>query len=414
MSLSATTSETETMTDPVRKSSKKSVWLITPGVIWMTLFLVAPMLMMVYVSFWTQTTFAITPDLTTKSWVTFFTSETYLNSLWTTIRIWLIVLVATIVVGYPAALFVGLLALAAAHLLLPLDLFTQLDGETARLLLFELRAPRTVLAIAYGAALGVTGAALQAVFANPLASPDITGAASGGAFGAVATAHFALLTGPFAMALGGMVGAGAALAALFAIAGRGADPTRLLLAGLAIALAAGAATSLLLALAPSPFAFYDQWRWLMGSLVDRGWPEVAMAAVPGGLVLAVLLAWSKRFDLLALGEDVAAAYGIRPRQLATRTIALSAVAIGACVAACGAIGFVGLIAPIAARALVRGHPGRALGPAAIIGATLLLGADLLVRAAPAGRPIPIGVVTAIVGTPLFILLLMRLRGRSFA
>ena len=108
MSLSATTSETETMTDPVRKSSKKSVWLITPGVIWMTLFLVAPMLMMVYVSFWTQTTFAITPDLTTKSWVTFFTSETYLNSLWTTIRIWLIVLVATIVVGYPAALFVGL------------------------------------------------------------------------------------------------------------------------------------------------------------------------------------------------------------------------------------------------------------------------------------------------------------------
>ena len=108
MSVSATTSETETMTEPVRKSSSKSVWLITPGVIWMLLFLVAPMLMMVYVSFWTQTTFAITPDLTTKSWVTFFTSETYLNSLWTTIRIWLIVLAATLVVGYPAALFVGL------------------------------------------------------------------------------------------------------------------------------------------------------------------------------------------------------------------------------------------------------------------------------------------------------------------
>ncbi len=108
MSLSATTSETETMTDPVRKSSTKSVWLITPGVIWMILFLVVPMLMMVYVSFWTQTTFKITPDLTTKSWVTFFTSETYLNSLWTTIRIWLIVLAATLIVGYPAALFVGL------------------------------------------------------------------------------------------------------------------------------------------------------------------------------------------------------------------------------------------------------------------------------------------------------------------
>ncbi|WP_334176669.1 ABC transporter permease [Pseudoxanthobacter sp.] len=87
---------------------RTTLWLVAPGVIWMTLFLVLPILMMVYVSFWTQTTFKVEPILTTKSWVTFFTSETYLGALWTTIRIWLTVLAATIIVGYPTALFVGL------------------------------------------------------------------------------------------------------------------------------------------------------------------------------------------------------------------------------------------------------------------------------------------------------------------
>ena len=300
--------------------------------------------------------------------------------------------------------------LAALHLLLPLDLFA-LDDDVARAILLELRAPRTLLAIGYGAALGMTGAALQAVFANPLASPDITGAASGGALGAVAVAHFLALTTPIALAAGGAAGSGIALIGLFAIAGRGADPARLLLAGLAIALAAGSATSLLLALAPSPFAFYDQWRWLMGSLVDRGWPDAAAALIPAGLAATFLWRDRRRYDLLALAGDVAASYGIDPRRLAQRSIFLSAVAIGACVAACGAIGFVGLIAPIAARSLVRGHPGRALLPAAILGAALLLAADLLVQAGPPGRPIPIGVVTALIGTPLFVFLLMRL-GRS--
>ncbi|MDR6667755.1 ABC transporter permease [Rhizobium sp. 1399] len=108
MSISATTAETESVVKPVKKASSKTLWLLAPGVIWMLLFLVTPIMMMVYVSFWTQTTFKITPDLTIKSWVTFFTTDTYLSALWTTVRIWLIVLVSTLVVGYPAALYVGL------------------------------------------------------------------------------------------------------------------------------------------------------------------------------------------------------------------------------------------------------------------------------------------------------------------
>lgn len=108
MSITAMSAEAATMAETSEKTSGKTFWLLAPGVLWMLLFLVAPMLMMVYVSFWTQTTFRITPDLTVRSWVTFFTTETYMNALWTTIRIWLIVLASTLIVGYPAALFVGL------------------------------------------------------------------------------------------------------------------------------------------------------------------------------------------------------------------------------------------------------------------------------------------------------------------
>ncbi|MFC3073416.1 ABC transporter permease [Shinella pollutisoli] len=110
MTMAATSHDTaaETAETSTRKQPDRTFWLLAPGVIWMLLFLVAPILMMVYVSFWTQTTFKIEPTLTLKSWVTFFSSDTYLGALWTTIRIWLVVLASTLLVGYPAALFVGL------------------------------------------------------------------------------------------------------------------------------------------------------------------------------------------------------------------------------------------------------------------------------------------------------------------
>ncbi|MBY5666289.1 ABC transporter permease [Rhizobium leguminosarum] len=108
MTMVAIGDEAPVETTSRRKLSGPALWLLAPGVIWMVLFLVLPILMMVYVSFWTQTTFKIEPTLTLKSWITFFSSETYLGALWTTVRIWLIVLVSTVLVGYPAALFVGL------------------------------------------------------------------------------------------------------------------------------------------------------------------------------------------------------------------------------------------------------------------------------------------------------------------
>ena len=183
----------------------------------------------------------------------------------------------------------------------------------------------------------------------------------------------------------------------------------MLLAGIAIALAASAATSLLLALARSPFAFYDSFEWLMGSFVDRSLQQAAAALIPAAIASTLLTRRGRALDMMALGDDIAASVGYRPRRLAVEVVALSAVAIGACVSVCGAIAFVGLIAPYAARLRTRGHPGRALAPAAAIGAFLLVTADLLVRAGPAGRTIPIGVITTVIGTPLFIWIVVRMR-----
>ena len=302
--------------------------------------------------------------------------------------------------------------LSAIHLGLPLEPLAELrrtDPELARLLVTEIRLPRTLLAAGYGAVLGLAGAALQALFANPLASPDITGSSSGAAFGAVAGAYWLGITDALALSGFGMAGAALALGGLMLLAGRRSDTSTMLLAGLAIALAAGAATSLALALAPSPFAFYDSFDWLMDSFVDRSLPQAAAALVPAAIACAFLARRSAALDVMALGEDVAASLGYRPRRIATEVVVLSAVAVGACVSVCGAIGFVGLIAPYAARLITRGHPGRALLPAAGLGAMLMLLADLALRLAPAGRPIPVGVLTTVVGTPLFIWIVVTMR-----
>jgi iron complex transport system permease protein len=315
----------------------------------------------------------------------------------------------------PLSLLVAVIA--AVHLLLPMQSLAELhrrDPALTSLLLFEIRLPRTLLALGYGAALGMTGAALQALFANPLASPDITGSSSGAALGAVLGGYFLSVTDPLALAAFGAGGAGVALVGLLVIAGRRADTATLLLAGLAIALACGAATSLLLALAPSPFAFYDSFDWLMGSFVDRSLPQAAAALIPASLALLLLARLARPLDVMALGEDVSASLGYRPGDVGIQVVALTAIAIGACVSICGAIGFVGLIAPFAARRLTAGHPGRAMFPAALIGSLLLLLADLAVRLGPPGRIIPIGVITTAVGTPLFIWMVVGMRRRMAA
>ena len=311
-------------------------------------------------------------------------------------------------------LLIALAAAFTAALLLPWTSLTALfeaDPGLGWALLVELRLPRAALALVYGVTLGASGAAIQALFANPLASPDLTGTTSGAALGAVVTAYIVGAASALAMAFGAIAGAAASLLLLIALAGKRADTATLLLAGLAISALAGALTTLALALAPSPFAFYDAFGWLMGSLVDRSLEQLAFAALPALVAIVWLASLAPALDRLALGEEVAESMGHRLVPLRLRIICLSALGVGACVAVCGAIGFIGLVAPVFARRLTGGHPGRAVLPAALVGALLLTVADLITRLAPLGRTLPVGVVTALVGAPFFLWLVVRMRWR---
>jgi iron complex transport system permease protein len=314
--------------------------------------------------------------------------------------------------AFPLALALALAFMASLALpWVDLAALWDQDAAVAREFLIELRLPRAALALAYGAMLGAAGAAVQALFANPLASPDLTGTTSGAALGAVVTAYFFGFSAPLALSIGSVAGALAALGLLLALAGPRAETATLLLAGLAISALAGALTTLALALAPSPFAFYDAYDWLMGSLIDRSLAQLAFAAAPALFVILLLARLSPSLDSLALGEDVAQSLGHDIARLRLQIVCLTALGVGACVAICGAIGFIGLVAPIFARRLTAGHPGRAILPAAAIGALLLIAADLATRLAPLGRTLPIGVVTAMLGAPFFLWLVAHMRWR---
>jgi len=317
----------------------------------------------------------------------------------------------------PRVLPIILLAVAgvfAISILAPISSLAVLwrqDPSLGLAVIVELRLPRALLALFYGAMLGASGAAVQALFANPLASPDLTGTTSGAALGAVLTAYIFGFSAPLALSLGSIGGALGALLLLLGLAGPRAETATLLLAGLAISALAGALTTLALALAPSPFAFYDAYEWLMGSLIDRSLGQALFAAVPATICIALLLWASPALDSLSLGEEVAQSFGHDIARLRRAVVCLTAVGVGACVAICGAIGFIGLVAPIFARRLTGGHPGRAVLPAAMLGAILLTAADLVSREAPLGRTLPIGVLTALLGAPFFLWLVAHMRWR---
>ena len=194
------------------------------------------------------------------------------------------------------------------------------------------------------------------------------------------------------------------------MAGPRASLLVLILAGLAVSSLAGAATALALNLAPNPFAALEIAFWLLGSLQDRSMQHVAIAA-PFMAVGVVLLMWDRRaFRALTLGEDAAASLGFNLGRVRLRVVAGVAAAVGAGVAVAGSIGFVGLVAPHLMRPFVRHDPGRLMVPAALSGAALLLAADIAVRLIPtAGSEIKVGVFTALIGAPFFIVLIIARR-----
>ncbi len=278
------------------------------------------------------------------------------------------------------------------------------------LIVRELRLPRTLLAIMIGATLALAGAALQGLMRNPLAAPDVLGAPGAAALGAVLGISTGLADAlSFTLPLAAIGMALASVWALMALAGRQANIVTLLLAGLALSSLSGALISLTLNLAPSLYATLEITFWLLGSLEDRSFRHVAIAAPFMAVAAGLLLATRHQLSALSLGEDVAASSGIDLQRLSRITLIGVAAGVGACVAVAGVIGFVGLVVPHLIRPLVGHDPARVHVPAMIAGADLLLAADCIVRLVPVNSELHIGVVTALIGVPFFIALVVDRR-----
>ena len=282
------------------------------------------------------------------------------------------------------------------------------DLNLAKLIVLELRAPRAVLAIVVGASLGLSGAVLQGLLRNPLAEPGLLGVTSGAALGAAISIYYGLSkTLALATPLLGLAGAMAAGALTFAF-GRGGTLS-LILAGSAVSGLAGAFLALALNFAPNPFAAFEMSIWMLGSLSERSWDHIALAAPFVIVGLALLSTMGRAIDALALGEAQAASLGIdldRVRVLALLGVGLS---VGAATSVTGSIGFIGLVAPHLVRPFVGYQPSRTLLPSALLGAALLLLADVGTRLLHTTTELRLGVVTSLIGAPFFFWLVLRLR-----
>jgi iron complex transport system permease protein len=322
--------------------------------------------------------------------------------------VWRLVALALLAAG---ALGIALVTGAAK---LPLgEVIAALFGrgdELARTIVVDLRLPRALLALLVGGALALAGAVFQALLRNPLAEPYVLGVASGAAVGAVAMVVLGVARAvPAAVPAAAFVGALVALAIVFRIAyrvGRALDTRVLLLAGIVVAAFCNAVMLMLLTIADVE-SFRSAVFWTMGNLGGARWRDVGIVGAYLAPVALLLLAFARSFNALALGEETAHHLGVRVERVKLAAYAIASLLVAAAVAVCGVIGFVGLIVPHALR-LVWGSDHRLLLPACLLGGgTLLMLADTLARTVVAPAELPVGVITALIGVPLFIMLLRR-------
>jgi iron complex transport system permease protein len=287
------------------------------------------------------------------------------------------------------------------------------NGEPATVsIIRNLRLPRILLGMLVGAGLGMSGGALQGTLRNGLAEPYLLGVSGGAAVGAV-TAFAFNASSEAIIGLAAFAGAaGAVILALLVAraagaAGRG-DPRTLLMAGVVIGAFANAVIMIALANAPPNTIRGALW-WMMGSVADGSWSQLPFIAVFVAAGAAMLIYWAREIDLLALGDEAAAALGVDVEGSARRIYLLAALLAAATVAAAGLIGFVGLIVPHIVRAAGIRHHRPLIIAAAIVGAILVVAADLAARTVAPPGELPLGAVTAILGVPFFLAQLRKAR-----
>jgi len=273
-------------------------------------------------------------------------------------------------------------------------------------IVWELRMPRVLTAAAVGAGLALSGAVMQALTRNPLADPYLLGLSSGASLGAVSVILLGIsVLLPLAAFLGALLALGLTL--LLASALGRITPTRTVLAGLAVSSLAGAITSFVIFWTVTGDSYREILSWLLGSLSGARWPAVAIAGTAIILIGIPVMATGRLLDSFAFGDTSAAALGVNVQGTRWALLAATALLTGAMVSVSGSIGFVGLILPHAVR-LIIGPGHRALLPlSALVGAIFLVWADTIARTIFDPRELPVGIVTALIGAPVFALLLAR-------
>lgn len=323
---------------------------------------------------------------------------------------------ALLLLGLGAALLLaGAGSLAVGSSAIPpgriFALLAAAEPSLERTILLELRLPRILLALFVGAGLAGAGTAYQGLFLNPLADPFVIGASSGAALGATVAI---LLAGPGGwgggLPLSAFLGALGAVGLVYLLGGSrsSASPLSLLLAGAAVSTVVGSLVSLLMILNDQSIGVL--FNWLLGGFTAASWSEIAYGApmIAAGVLLLGLLA--RPLDALCLGDETAQSLGLPVARFRFAIVAAATVATAAAVSMAGIIGFVGLVAPHAARLLVGGRTGRLLPVSCFLGALLLLLADDAARTLASPQEIPVSIVTSLVGGPFFLYLLCRRSG----
>jgi iron complex transport system permease protein len=318
----------------------------------------------------------------------------------------------------PGLIAASLLAIIAACFLgstsLPIDrllgaLFGGADAGD-RLVVWQIRLPRALAAYIVGAALGISGAALQGLLRNPLAEPGVLGVSASASLMATFSLYYGITSiTPWALPIAAIIGALSATAVITVAALRTQSVVTLILIGVGLSSFAGAAMSLLMNLAPNPFSLSDMINWMLGSVANRSFDEIMLA---GPFILAgalILFATRRGLSALTLGEEAASGIGLDLQRQRILTVVGAGLATGGAVALAGAIGFVGIVAPHIIRPLVGHDPARSLLPSALLSGLILVLADIFIRLVPTNSELKLGVVAALIGAPAFVWIAMQRR-----
>lgn len=319
--------------------------------------------------------------------------------------------IAILLAGLAGAL---VLSVTLGSVPLPLDrvlaalAFQSVPGD--QLVVWQIRLPRALAAGFVGAALGMSGAALQGLLRNPLAEPGILGVSATAALFATFVLYFGLATaGPLVLPLAAVAGALIATLVVALAAIRTRSVVTLILIGVGLSSFSAAIMALLMNLAPNPFSLADMVNWMLGTVDNRSFDDLIFALPFMAIGAMVLLASRRGLSALALGDEAAEGMGLDLRRQRLAVIIGAGLATGAAVALAGAIGFVGIVAPHLVRPFLRYDPARLLVPSALLGALILMLADIGVRVLPTDSELKLGVVASLLGAPVFIWIASRRR-----